>query len=343
MPVYNCEKYLHEALESVLGQTYKNIEVICVDDGSTDDSLKILREHRKRDNRVKVIQQQNQFAGVARNNGLKIVSGKYVMFLDSDDIFEKNMISSLVKIAESKKTDIVFFGFYHFKNDTKHRSLMGIPYTSSKVISSKEHSKDLFQIGQGVPWNRLYNVEFIKKTELQFQNLQSNNDVFFSKAIMLYADRMYFSKKRYVNYRISNDNSLQGNYKPQSGNFALCLEALYLELVKSNLYNLYKDTFEKYVVESFLLTFVKASDMITYEAICKIEQDSLFKMQIRKESAAIVNNPAKAVFEYIIDGKYEEALFALYRYMQDNYTAKDSIESRVGRKLLKIFRVKNYD
>lgn len=343
MPVYNSEQYLKETLDSILSQSYKNLELICVDDGSTDRSLDILQKYSNTDQRITIIKQKNQFAGVARNNGFSKVTGKYVLFLDSDDIFERNMLKSVVRIAEKEHTDIVFFGFYHFSTSIKSRSLMGIPYKNKKITSAKEHKNDLFQIGQGVPWNRLYNVEFVRKTNLQFQALQSNNDVFFSKAIMLYAERMIFLNKRYVNYRIRNANSLQGSYKLSSGNFSKCLEAIRQELLKNNLYEDYKISFEKYVVDSFLLILKKASDFKAFMTICEIENRALKQMNITLDSQAIANNPAKHFFSSLLLDNYNDALFMLYRYMQDNYISETSIESKIGRKLLSLFKIKVYE
>lgn len=343
MPVYNSEKYLREAINSLQNQTYKKFEIICVDDGSTDQSLNILKNLQSEDSRIKIIQQQNLFAGVARNNGLQEATGKYIMFLDSDDVFEKNMLSYLVKKAEKNQTDIVFFGFYHFKQNIKHRSMMGIPYACKKITSAAEHKNNLFQIGQGVPWNRFYNLEFIKKTGLQFQGLQSNNDVFFSKAVMLYANRMLFLRKRFVNYRVSNENSLQGSYKLASGNFSKCVEALFEELQKTNLYKEYKNSFEKYVIENFFLTFKKAIDKEAFYTICEIERKSLERMNINKDSSAIKKYVGVKIFENIIDAKYEEALFESWKYMNFNYISKYAIESKIGRKILSVFKVKVYD
>ena len=343
MPVYNVQAYLKEALNSILNQTYKNIEIICVDDGSTDQSLDILKEYAAKDARVRYIQQQNQFAGVARNNGMKQVRGKYVMFLDADDIFEKHMISDLVKQAESKNTDIVFFGFYHFKKNTKYRSLMGIPYTSRKVTSSKSHTADLFQIGQGVPWNRLYNMDFIRKTGLQFQNLQSNNDVFFSKSIMLYANRMYFMNRRYVNYRISNSNSLQGSYKMASGNFVKCIEAIYDEMNRIGVYDSYKDSFEKYVIENALLTLAKCIDRDTFIIVCVLLKKSFEKIEITEKTSAVESSSAFKVISSIISGKYDDAIFNMFRYKEDNSKPCNAVEVRVGKKVLSMLKIKNYD
>ena len=85
IPVYNAEKYLHECLESICSQTYNNIEILCVDDGSTDMSAETIKTFQKEDKRIVLIQQTNQYAGVARNNGFDAAKGEYVVFLDADD------------------------------------------------------------------------------------------------------------------------------------------------------------------------------------------------------------------------------------------------------------------
>ena len=91
LPVYNVENYLKECLDSLVEQTYKDIEIICVDDGSSDSSLKILKEYAVIDNRIIVLEQKNQGAAVARNFGLSVATGEYVSFLDSDDVFSLNL------------------------------------------------------------------------------------------------------------------------------------------------------------------------------------------------------------------------------------------------------------
>ena len=93
LPVYNVSDYLRQCMDSIVGQTLKDIEIICVDDGSTDDSLAILKEYEAKDQRVKVIQQANAGAGAARNKGLEIATGEYLSFLDSDDFFEPDMVA----------------------------------------------------------------------------------------------------------------------------------------------------------------------------------------------------------------------------------------------------------
>ena len=107
LPVYNEEKYLPQCLDSICGQTLREIEIICVDDGSTDSSPQILEGYAKKDARVKLIRQENQFAGVARNKGMSYATGKYLSFLDADDYYAPEMLEKMAEEAEKNKADIV--------------------------------------------------------------------------------------------------------------------------------------------------------------------------------------------------------------------------------------------
>lgn len=343
MPVYNVEKYLRETIDSIVNQTYKNYELICVDDGSTDASIDILQEYAERDKRISIIRQKNQYAGVARNNGMASANGKYIMFLDSDDVFERDMLTYLVRKAEKNSTDIIFFGFYHFSDDIHHRSLMGIPYFDNKVCSPNKHQEDLFRIAQGVPWNKFYNRDFVVSTGLKFQALQSNNDVFFSKMIVPEANRILFSNKRFVNYRISNSESLQGSYKLTSGNFAKCITAMYDELIIRGKYDYYKDTFIRYVIESFMLIFNKPFSEEIFDEVCRIMRSSLTYMKIDKAEISKYSGNSQLILSSILDNNYRKALVELDNYRKSNWVSKQSAEYRYGKKLLRLLRVKSYD
>ena len=107
IPVYNVEEYLRECLDSVVNQTLKEIEIICVDDGSTDSSLDILKEYAEKDNRITVMKQANLHAGVARNAGLSVAKGEYLSFLDSDDFFEKDMLEKMFLKVSSNLSDVI--------------------------------------------------------------------------------------------------------------------------------------------------------------------------------------------------------------------------------------------
>lgn len=118
VPVYNVEKYLDECVESILNQTYKNIELILVDDGSTDDSGEKCNTYKNRDKRVKVIHQENRGVSAARNNGLRLAQGDWVLFIDSDDMVDRNLLKICYKyFGSDKDIDICFFGFRELKSE----------------------------------------------------------------------------------------------------------------------------------------------------------------------------------------------------------------------------------
>lgn len=124
IPIYNVEKFLQETILSVLNQTLKEIEIILVNDGSSDNSLKICKEYAAKDKRIKLLNQENCGVSIARNNGLKIASGDYIFFMDSDDTIDKNFIESSYKIAMSNNFELVVLGDY-FCN--YHSNLMALP------------------------------------------------------------------------------------------------------------------------------------------------------------------------------------------------------------------------
>ncbi|MBQ8784417.1 MAG: glycosyltransferase family 2 protein [Alphaproteobacteria bacterium] len=107
IPVYNVEKYLEQCLDSVINQTYKDIEIICINDGSTDNSITILEKYALSDNRIKIISQTNQGISAARNAGIKVATGKYITFLDSDDFLSRDAIEKMVTAIENNYVDFV--------------------------------------------------------------------------------------------------------------------------------------------------------------------------------------------------------------------------------------------
>ena len=139
IPVYNVEEYLHECLDSIVNQTYKNIEIICIDDSSTDKSLEILREYSNKDSRIIILQQRNQGAAVARNYGMGVAQGKYLLFLDSDDIFAESLIEKAVSKAEKFNADIVVYKAMSFDTSNNYAVMKdyisGFKYGQEKTFS----------------------------------------------------------------------------------------------------------------------------------------------------------------------------------------------------------------
>ena len=185
IPVYNAEKYLKQCLNSIISQTYHNIEIICIDDGSNDNSLNILKRYAEDDNRFIVLKQQNQGAAVARNEGIKRAAGKYIIFLDSDDYFSIDLIDKNLNKAEKFNTDITIFKAVTFESETGKTRILNDEIDKFKAYFNKTFSitdipNNIFNSFLLVPWNKFYRTDFIKKNGLYFQNIKRSNDIYFT-------------------------------------------------------------------------------------------------------------------------------------------------------------------
>lgn len=216
IPVYNAEAYLEQCLNSIVSQTYDNLEIICVDDGSTDNSETIINAFMQRDSRIKKIKQKNQYAGIARNSGMKIAAGDYIIFLDADDWFEPEMIEEMVQKAEIHNSDIVLCGSQAYDNVSDEFRVYDY-YLDYSLIPEKDCFSyidlglDFFKLTKGWAWDKLYNFEFIKKLNIEFQGFKVANDENFVDITLAEASKISVVKKRFVNHRINNGNSLEAN------------------------------------------------------------------------------------------------------------------------------------
>ena len=201
IPVYNVEDYLVECLDSIINQTLKDIEIICVNDGSTDKSLDILNEYAAKDSRMSVYSQENGGHAVATNRGMKLAKGKYLYLMDSDDILKvETALEDTYRIAEEKELDFVIFqsiNYYMDKNEfikKENYSMNALAdFVGDRVFDWKEIKDYIFTITV-TPWSKLYNREFIEKCGAKFpEGLVFEDNVFFWEVL--------FSAKRISFYR----------------------------------------------------------------------------------------------------------------------------------------------
>ena len=211
VPVYNAELFLQECVDSLLAQTFRDVEFIFVDDGSTDCSVEILEEYKKKDDRIQILRQQNQYAGVARNNGMKAAAGKYLIFLDADDFFAPTMLEEAFYCAEENGAEIVVFSFYYCDNVTRQLTPRAKTDLPDNAFSVNQCGSSFFADVYAAPWNKLYLREFVIKSGIQFKPIRKFNDNYFILITTCLANRIVFLDKRLVYYRVNNDKSLQGN------------------------------------------------------------------------------------------------------------------------------------
>jgi glycosyltransferase involved in cell wall biosynthesis len=212
IPVYNSALYLRKCLDTVIGQTLREIEIICVDDGSTDDSTMILEEYARLDERLAVIVQQKNTlgAGRARNSGLRAANGKYLSFLDSDDFFAPDMLEKLLKRGKSNNADIVIcnsYGYDHVLGTVHELDYVFVKdnFPGKDFFSYKDIPEKIFQTGTSVAWNKLFKTSFVRLNKLLFQeDVAFLDDIFFTFVSLVVANRISVLDERLVYYRMSN-------------------------------------------------------------------------------------------------------------------------------------------
>lgn len=212
MPVYNTEKFLSKSLEGILNQSFLNYEVICIDDGSTDASLNILENYQKKYANLRIIYSTNKGAGEARNIGLSHAKGEYVIFLDSDDIFDYCLINESYRKAKQCNADIVIFrakSYLREKNLTQRAEwALNTKYLPKKdVFETSEIASHAFQIYSSCPWNKLIKTDLAKK--FKFQNIRNANDVYFMYSCLLESKVIAYLDKYLITYRQGRPGGLQ--------------------------------------------------------------------------------------------------------------------------------------
>ena len=240
IPVYNAEKYLEKCLDSVTRQTLSEMEIICVDDGSADSSLEILERYAASDPRILIKRQQNLFAGAARNNGMDTAKGKYLVFWDSDDYFEKNALETLYKKCEKEQADICLCGAFTVDGETGKRAvdetvLKRRFLPKGSVFSIKTNPEYIFNMASNTPWQRMFRADFVKAHGLRFQDLRHANDTYFVLCAMFYAERITYTEKPLVNYRTNNALSVTGSASKDPLCAYKAYAAVYEELGKAGL------------------------------------------------------------------------------------------------------------
>lgn len=269
VPAFNCERYIEQCLDSICAQELDDIEVVVVDDGSTDSTGEILQSYATRDARVKVCAQLNAGAGAARNLGLECCRGDYVAFLDADDFFEPGLLLREYERAIEAEADIVVCKSLSFDDITQETApldgaLRGVDLAA--VDSYATIGDKLFQFCIGWPWDKLFRREFVVEQGLRFQELRTTNDAFFVFIALSRAERIAYVDEALVFHRVGNAGSLENTRDRSWQNSFAAIDAIEAQLKEDGNYPLFERSYVNWVANYLSWHFSTLSPM-TQEAM----------------------------------------------------------------------------
>lgn len=299
VPVYNVEKYLRRCLDSLINQTLKEIEIIIVNDGSTDDSLKICNEFEKIDKRIKVYSKNNEGLGLTRNYGMYRSHGKYIAFVDSDDYVSLDFYEKMYNNIEKYKTDAVFAGYKLYTNNGEEKLGEENPFKQI-VIPAKQYLYNVLRVKNkklyGTTymnmsvWRSLYKKSIIDEKEIKFESERKfiSEDILFNIDYCENINKVSFQNDTYY-YYCYNSNSLTQKYKEDR--FEKNIE-LYKEIVRRlKEYGDYNISTE-HGVDNFLLGYIRAT--IKGEVFCTEKNK---KQKIRRIKEILNNDSVRKILK----------------------------------------------
>ena len=245
IPVYNSERYLAQCLDSVLGQTLKDIEIICVDDGSADNTPKILSEYAARDERIRIITQGNAGPGIARNNGMKLAKGEYLAFIDSDDFWNATLLETAYRQAKALDVDLCLYPYAVYNESDG--SYSQTPYAAwlprETCFEPKHYGGTLFQMTPSAPGYRLYRRIFLKDNHLEFLPQHIGEDLYFVYLAMAFAGKIGYIRSVEAFLRRGTDSNLSSSLEKYPRETHYAVSAVQSRLHDASLYDILRPSF----------------------------------------------------------------------------------------------------
>ena len=210
VPCYNVEKFLPQCLDSIVNQTLHDLEIICINDGSTDGTLDIIKSYADRDDRIVIIDKPNEGYGKSMNRGLDLATGKYIGIVESDDWVDANMFESLVRIAEENDVQVVKSNFYRYTTENGEQNVKAdvLPIHDTAQVINPRKRISVFYCMPAI-WSAIYRRDFLNENNIRFLESPgaSFQDTGFNFKVWMVADRVWLTSDAYLHYRCDNENS----------------------------------------------------------------------------------------------------------------------------------------
>ena len=288
IPVYNSESYSKRCIESVINQTYSNLEIIAINDGSKDKSINILKEYENKDSRIILIDQKNKGVALTRNEGVRLATGNYIMFIDNDDYIDLDYIENMYSSIENN--DIVIGGYKRVDDN--------------RILFKKNIKNKKFGIYENVaPWGKLIKRELLKKNDIKFYNYSIGEDIIFNLKLYSSTDKIVVSKSTGYNWYFNNISVSNTSQKSLNKNIL----NLYNEMIKYATNDYSKYFIGRYHIWYLLFSGKNSKSKDFYKEYLKIMQwhkNNKFKysisfIKILKNETSIKNKIVVFIFHLI--------------------------------------------
>ncbi|MCB6561724.1 glycosyltransferase family 2 protein [Gordonibacter urolithinfaciens] len=257
IPVHNAQDHLAQCIESVMCQTMSDIEIICIDDGSSDLSLRILQEYQCEDQRIIVIEQDNRGGGAARNVGLSQAQGTYLAFLDADDYYEPSMLEKCTTLLDSTGADIAVCRSLTYDMQTGLSHEADWTYKVDRIPQKQPFSyvdmpDDIFNTFANVPWNKVFRRSFVEENNLKFQEIRRTNDLFFVCSALVMAKGIVTIDEHLVHYRIGATSNCQATNDREPLGFYFAFSKLKDYLIEQGLFEKVERSFKNHALDGLV-------------------------------------------------------------------------------------------
>lgn len=330
VPIYNAQQYLKDTINSLINQTLKNIEIILVNDGSTDNSKKICEEYAKRDERIILINKENGGQADARNAGLNIAKGKYIMFLDADDLYELDSCEHMYNVIEDTKSDYVIGNYQMMDEDgTKwEKPAFDIKEYQQFKINKNDYQKSFFVMNSTV-WNKIYSNQFLKDNNIIFKVLSPSEDDYFTSLCYIKAKSGFYTSKVMYLYRNSPKSSSKDCSLKYFKGINYAYKVIYQSFKDNNEMNYYRYIYAK--KNAYLLCQLIDSNQITDEEKIECLKDLEWYFKLRdKLKINAINESLKKVMKLIKEQNYTDSITEINRLKTYRESIPDNIKKRMS-------------
>lgn len=309
VPIYNVEKYIDKALKSIVNQTYKNLEIILIDDESKDKSVEICEKYIEEDKRIKIIHQKNKGLSGARNTGLENATGEYIMFIDPDDTFELDACENLYREIEKTQADYVIANYRNMdEDDTKWKKpAFDTKKYQEMQVSIEESSKSFYVMNSGV-WNKIFRKKFLDKIEVKFIEKVPAEDAIFTTYCFIKAEKVYYTPEVVYNYRLRQSDSISSSCSKE---YFLGINRAYRIIYNNFKENDRLDFYRFFYAKSMnyiLYKFIDSELLTVEERIDILDKMKWFYLLSDELKVPTILKPVQYIIESIVNKDYAQAL-----------------------------------